>query len=289
MQWPGSYWQFRRLSWNLLRDVFNKKSLHHFDEYIVAWSLAVFTTLFLVPPVILNGIPELNQTFWLALPIGGCLDTIAFLLLAKAIKSADLSLVAPITTFSPLFLLITSPLIVSEFPAPLSLVGILLVVIGSYVLNLDQRYQGYFAPFKALFRETGPRLTLMVAFIWSVTANVDKIGVLNSGALFWAASIYGFIAVALLPVVLYHSRASFRKRPRAVHNLAAIGLFNAMAVACQMLSFKLTLVVYAIAIKRNSAVFSVLFGHFFFKEKGVRSRSIGATIMVLGAIAIAIF
>lgn len=272
-----------------LRDVFNKKSLEQFDEYIVAWSLAVFTTLFLIPPIVLNGIPELDRQFWLALPIGGFLDTLAFFLLVKAIKSADLSLVAPITTFSPLFLLITSPLIANEFPTPLSLGGVLLVVIGSYVLNLDRQQQGYLAPLRAIVQETGPRLMLIVAFIWSITANVDKIGVLNSGPIFWAASVYGFIAIALLPVVLSRSRIGFKQRLGAAYNLVAIGLLNAIAVACQMLAFKLTLVVYAIAIKRNSAVFSVLLGHFFLKEKGLRARSLGALIMVLGAVAIAIF
>ena len=271
-----------------LRDVFNKKNLRKFDEYIVTWILASFTALFLVPLVLLTGMPELNPEFWVALFVSGSLNTIAFFLFIRAIKSADLSLVAPMTAFTPFFLLMTSPLIVGEFPKPISLVGVLLVVLGSYIVNLDRQWQGYLAPFRALLNETGPRLALIVAFLWSITSTVDKIGVLNSAPLFWVMSVYGFIAIALLPITLYKWRYSFRQLAQQAYSLIAIGLFNSIAVALQMITLKLTLVIYAIAIKRNSVVFSVLFGYFFFREGKIVNRIIGAIVMVLGAIAIAI-
>ncbi len=271
-----------------LRDVFNKKNLRQLDEYIVTWILAGSTALCLMPLVLLLGIPPLNHQFWVALCISGSLNAIAFFLFMRAIKSADLSRVAPMTAFTPLFLLVTSPVIVGEFPRPMSLWGVLLVVLGSYILNLNQQWQGYLAPFQALLKETGPKLALIVAFLWSITSNVDKIGVLNSAPLFWVMAVYGYIAVVLLPITMHKSWHSFRYLARKAHYLIAIGLFNSMAVALQMLALKLTLVIYVIAIKRNSAVFSVLFGHFFFQERGIGTRTIGAAIMVAGAIAIAV-
>ena len=49
-----------------------------------------------------------------------------------------------------------------------------------------------------------------------------------------------------------------------------------------MLAISLTLVAYVISIKRVSVVFGVLWGHFIFKEGGIKERLIGTSIMVMG-------
>jgi uncharacterized membrane protein len=140
------------------KDVFSKKSLKDVDEYVVAWSLPFFALPFLLPILLFTGIPPLGERFWRALVIGGTLYAITLILYMKAIKSSDLSITVPMLTFTPLFLLITSPLIVGEFPSIFGLIGILLVVTGSYLLNITKKSHGYFAPFKALLKEKGPRI-----------------------------------------------------------------------------------------------------------------------------------
>ena len=94
----------------------------------------------------------------------------------KAIKASDLSITVPMLTFSPLFLLITSPLTLGEFPNLFGLFGILFIVAGSYMLNIKQRKEGWLVPFKALLSQNGPKFMLIVAFLWSISANFDKIG-----------------------------------------------------------------------------------------------------------------
>ena len=54
----------------------------------------------------------------------------------------------------------------------------------------------------------------------------------------------------------------------------------------QMRIIQLTLVSYVIAIKRLSIVFGVLFGYLIFKEKNIKERLAGASIMVAGAVLI---
>ena len=69
-------------------------------------------------------------------------------------------------------------------------------------------------------------------------------------------------------------------------NLAAVGLFSALTVIFQNTAITLTLVAYVIAIKRTSAVISVIFAHFFLGEQNVRERLLGASIMVIGVLVI---
>ena len=157
-----------------LKDVYNKTQLKNFDEYIIGCSLTFFTSLFLSPLLFLIDIPKLGNNFWLALSVGSSLNAIAYTLYLRAIKISDLSIIAPITTFSPLFLLVTSPLIIGEFPQPLGMTGVLLIVVGSYLLNIKEKQKGYLAPFRAIITDKGSRLALLVAFIWSISANFGK-------------------------------------------------------------------------------------------------------------------
>ena len=270
-----------------MKDVFSKKSLKDIDEYVVAWALRFFALPFVLPLLFFIEIPSLNNQFWLALIVGGTLNVITTILYIKAIKLSDLSITMPIVTFTPLFLLITSPLIVGEFPTISGVIGILLIVIGAYTLNLKKKSEGYFAPFKALLKEKGPRLMLIVAFIWSITANFDKVGVVNSSSLFWVVSINIFIAAFLSPIMLYKSRSNI-KQTLNIQTLLPVGLFSGLIHITQMTAISLTLVAYVIAIKRTSTIMSVLWGWLIFKEKGIKERLLGTVIMVLGVLFIAL-
>jgi drug/metabolite transporter (DMT)-like permease len=64
------------------------------------------------------------------------------------------------------------------------------------------------------------------------------------------------------------------------------GVFNALGVGFQMVAVEHIPVTQVIAIKRMSALLSVLMGHFIFGEKGLRERLLGAVIMVSGVVMI---
>lgn len=265
-----------------VKDVFSKQNLKKSDEYVVAWSLAFFSVIFLIPWVIYTGIPALNTQFWISLLIGGSINAVTTLLYIKAIKVSDLSLTVPLVALTPLFMLLTSPLIVGEYPKFFDYIGILLIVIGSYLLNIKEKSQGYLAPFKALLNEPGPKFMLIVAFLWSITSNFDKIGVKNSSPIFWLFSLFGTMSILLLPILLHKTPNPGTKILKQLPMLATMGFFNAIGVLCQMQALTLTLVVQVIAIKRTSVLMGVLFGHFIFKEKDIQQRLLGAGIMILG-------
>lgn len=201
MLWLG--FAFLSAFFDSLKDVSSKRSLKHVDEYTVAWAFRLFATLFIVPAVFFTGIPSIGSRFWEAMIIGGTLNIITTVLYMKAYKNSDLSITSPITAFQPLFLLITAPIMLGEFPSASGLIGVLLIVFGSYMLNIREKQSGYLAPFRALFKEKGPRMMMAVAFIWSITSNFDKIGVQNSSPVFWAFAQSLFLAIGLLPLVLY--------------------------------------------------------------------------------------
>lgn len=265
------------------KDVLGKRGLSKGDEYLVAWAWRFFALPFLLPLLFFIDIPTLRPAFWWALLVSGGLNVATSVLYIKALKASDLSLTVPMVAFTPLFLLLTSPLILGEVPGAAGLFGVLLIVFGSYLLPAGRRGRGLLAPFRALFTERGPRLMLLVALVWSVTANVDKIGLRASSPLFWSIAVNTFIAGALLPLGLPRFRRS-RRAAGGLGDLYALGLAGALTYICQMTAINLTLVPYVIAIKRTSTVLSVLWGGLLFRERGMRQRLLGAAIMLAGVL-----
>lgn len=272
-----------------LKDVFSKKGLQIINEYLLASALSFFALLFLFPFLFFIKIPTLNSKFFLALIVSGSLNVITTILYIKAIKSSDLSLTVPLLTFTPVFLLITSPLIVGEFPTLLGIISILLIFLGSYLLNISEKQKGILMPLKSLLKDKGAKFMLIVAFIWSITSNFDKIGVLNSSPLFWAIAANFFVTVLLFILLLTKAKNTLTQIAVNLKILFLIGLCTALTLIFQMQAINLTLVAYVISIKRTSAIFSVLFGHLIFKEKNLKERLLGVVIMVLGVLGISLF
>jgi uncharacterized membrane protein len=270
-----------------LKDITSKRTLRLANEHIVAWAWMALPVPFLLPVVLLQGIPPLGDQFWVALISSGIANTLSLTLYLRAIRVSDLSLTIPMIAFTPLFLLATSPLIVGEFPSGAGVVGILLIVVGSYVLNIKERGKGWAAPYKALLREEGPRLMLVVAFIWSINANIDKVGVLNSAPIFWITAADAMSALFLTPIMLWQTK----DRSDLSQNLSPlllIGFFGAMVGMTQMTALSMTLVAYVISVKRLSILMSVLSGYLIFKEQGVRERLIGGGVMLTGVVVISL-
>lgn len=267
-----------------VKDVLSKKSLKDIDEFVVAWAIWFFPFPLLLSVLFFVGFPSVNSIFWVALLSGGTGNIIATIFYMKAIKYADLSVSVPLVTFSPLFLLITSPILVGEFPNQFGLIGIILIVFGSYLLNIKKRSEGLLQPFKALVNQKGPRYMLLVAIIWSITANIDKIGVVNSSPFFWITMMSAFVSIALLPIVFSRFPKQRNMMRKWTFALVPIGLIYGLTILNQMIAINLTLVSYVISIKRTSAILAVFWGFIIFKEKNIKDRLVGVIIMVIGVL-----
>lgn len=276
-----------------LKDVSSKMGLKDMDEYLLAWAFGFFALPFLTLPFIFLKIPSLGNQYWMAFIADGVLNVIATILQMKALKSSDISITIPLLAFTPLFLLITSPLLLGQYPTFLGIIGVILIVIGSYILNIkrhllttSKRNTDYLSPFKAMVEEHGPKLMLISAFLLSITSNIDRIGVLNSSPLFWALSMHTFTTVTLAPIILHEFQEHLKLTGMDIRILFAVGLFSALAIVTQFIAISFILVPYVIAIKRTSVIMSVIFGYLIFKEKDIEERLIGAAIMILGVILI---
>ncbi|NPV10803.1 MAG: DMT family transporter [Ignavibacteria bacterium] len=268
-----------------LKNVLAKHTLKDIDEYTVAWANSFFSAIFLIP-ILFFELPEIKPMFFVGLIVSGTLNILALIFFMKSIKSGDLSNTVPLTTLSPLLLLITSPIIVGEFPSFQGMLGMIAIVVGAYLLNFKQDQKDFLSPFRSIFKEKGPRYMLLVVLIWAITANFDKIGVVNSSPLFYSFSVQLYIGVLMLTVVIPRFVRNPNPINRNLKSLIGVGFLSTLTIICHMLAISLTIVPYVISIKRTNSILSVVFGRLFFKEGYMKERFSAAVLMFIGVLLI---
>lgn len=251
----------------------------------VARGLVAFFALIIV---LWQGFPVIGPGFWRAVLISGAINVVTTFLTLRALKSGELSLVAPILALSPIFLLLTSPIINSQYPTFLGAIGMLMSVGGIYTMKVTEKKLGWLEPIKALWRSAGVKEALLVAFLYSVSANYDSIGTNNSSPFFFILVMNSFVFICfLLPALA--KKGFFRSIWENKKGLSLMSIFMTSEVGCQFTAFEMAIVPYVISVKRASAIFSVLWGKQFFKEEEFKSRLIGAIIVVAGLVIIKLF
>ncbi len=223
-----------------------------------------------------------TQDYPWVLALDGTLNAIALFFYIRAFKYADASLVAPLMLLTPLFLLVTSPLILGEKIPPLGIVGILFAVIGSYRLGQADSGTAMLTAFKRLAKDHGVQCMLVTVSIWSITSNLDKIGVYASTPLIWGASISLVITVFGIAFLIVGPKPSVRGGRNLL--LASVpGLGLAAQAVLQNMSLTMLMVPYVITIKRTSAILTILISGRLLKED-ISQRLKGAILMLLGTI-----
>jgi drug/metabolite transporter (DMT)-like permease len=233
--------------------------------------------LFFLP----SAVPD--RTFWLAIATALPLELAAFFLYMRALKLSPLSLSLPFLAFTPIFMILTGRVILGESIRPGGVLGILLIVLGAYVLNLSKMKSGLLGPIRAVIREPGSWIMLLVSFIYSLTAPIGKVAVLHSNPWFFAAVynlVLSVIIVSLWPMAAGGAGArSIFARPVP---MLLIGLTAAVENLAHMMAIAQVEAAYMIAVKRLSLLFGVLYGAWWFGDHNIRERLAGAAIMILG-------
>ncbi|WP_456431106.1 EamA family transporter [Thermosulfuriphilus sp.] len=263
-------------------DFFTKKYLSHLSSPEMALARALGPFVFLAPALFFIQIPPLDETFIKAVVVLLPLETTALLLYMKALRLSPLSLTVPFLSFTPAFMILTGALILNERLTPWGIAGILLIVSGSYLLNLGQIKNGLLAPFRAIWQEKGSLLMIIVAAIYAINSVLGKLAVLHSSPLFFAVFyfvLHGLFATFVLRILF---RVRLRKIFSARRGFVSVGLSQSAMVICHMTAISLVEAAYMIAVKRLSLLFSVAFGGLFLKEESIGSRLLGAGLMVAG-------
>jgi len=233
--------------------------------------------------------PHIDFYFFLAIIAGLPLEILALILYLKAIKLSPLSLTMPFLALTPAFLIFTSYVMLKESSDLSGIAGIFFITTGAYLLNLSGLKSGILAPLKSIFKEKGAMLMIAVAFIYSITSNICKIGINHSSPIFFGAVYYLLLTTLLTGFFkkrIFNLRENLAKN---IKSLSLIGFFYGFMVITHFISLSLTNVAYMISVKRTSLLFSIFYGKFMFNEEKIKERLLGSIVMLIGVILITLF
>ncbi len=243
------------------------------------------------------GVPVIQSGFWLAILITSILNAIAFPIMLKAYSLGEFSTVYSMILLTPVFLVFTSFFFLREVPTLPGLVGVVLTVVGLSVVTLSGHRHTQVPDFKK-----GNWLGILVALIWSVTVNFDKLSARYADAFFAPAVSFGILALCFASYLLIRHRSLLVRAPRLPdieEPMPPAGSIKTGLLIVLLLGLSLALgnilhnsallhgsASYTIAIKRTGVLFGVIWGWLFFKEKNIAGKALGAAIAIGGVVLI---
>jgi drug/metabolite transporter (DMT)-like permease len=289
-----SLFVFTRIISNPLSNVFQKK-LTGDSARPVFIILVTYTLLALVMlPILVRMLPmQLGASFFLNMFLCVLLAIVGNTLIVAALRLTDLSVLGPINAYKSIVSLLLGIFVLGEVPSILGLVGMLLILAGSYFFIDRAPKQKEKHTSMQLFKDRGVQFRLAALLFSATEAIFLKKALLLSSPLitfiFWC--ILGAFLTLLFSLFL--SKAGIKKDIGIFKQQKSTYLMLALTTGLMQLStlyaFGMLQVGYSLALFQTSALLSVIFGYKFFREQDVVRRLAGAAIMVAGAIFIVVF
>ncbi len=273
---------------NPLANVYQKqltsKGLHPLMVNFITYFLL---SLFCVILASFTGIPNLGKDFWIYSILVGVFGAVGNGFLVKALQMGDLSVLGPINSYKSVVGIIVGVFLLSEIPSIWGVLGIALIIYGSYFVldTTEERFSW------KLFKRPEIQFRLWAMILTAIEAVFIKRVILASSTTmaFISWCVFGaFFSFLTLFFYRVGIQAELKKTCRRVY-LNKFILLIACVGTMQFTTnyvFEHMPVGYALSLFQLSIIVSVIFGYHFFKEKDIRKKIIGSLIMIVGSVLI---
>ena len=243
--------------------------------------------------------------FVMYLLLNALLEGTAILLNYRALQVSPLSFCVPFLALTPVFLLPIGKFFLHEQIVAGMIIGVVLVVVGSLVINRQLFASGWLEPAKAIVREKGSRYMMLVAFLLAMTAALDKWFVTSGGDVAFGERLSRSFTLAIGKSVMlalffvglawWRLRANKNSAVSTVQKnlwtqawrevpqwIVLAAFFEGIVLVLQLLAVQFTVAAIVISIKRSGILLACVLGWFMFKERGITDRVIGSCVMISG-------
>lgn len=283
-----------------LKNILSKKILSKYDlspEQTVFERelLTIFILLLLFLPFIdFSKFYELLPIFILK----GILVTILSILFFHSLKKYEISVVIPLMNLSPLVLVILSYIILAEILTLVQLLGICILIFGTYILEIThsnhEKKKPHHFHFKNIFSKEYSFFIIIasILFLASINMIIEKI-LFNQGTnvitnLYFTGLIV-FINISMYFIYKKRFVKSLKNIVKEPHTLTigVLGLID-KGVILSAIAQPAALVSLVIPIRRLETLFSAIIGGMLFHEQHLKQKLIACIIMLVGVLCITI-
>jgi len=268
-----------------LAAIVNKEVLfkEHSTEFSATFALViVLISLPMLPFVEFN----LSLKIWFLIFSTAVFSAIGFLVIIKALRHMDISIVSPLRNFGPAILLIVAFFSLGEKIDPLQIFGILMLIFGAYVLEIDFKKHDIFEPLKHIWKSKYIHLIFISMISYAISSVLGKytLNFVNPSTLVFFEQIFVAVLFFVLLIVEFdgfHGVKHGIKKFGWLIVLAAVLTISYRLLQAEAMSIASVSLV--IPIKRLDTLFSTLIGGKILKERGIKIRVLACVIMLLGA------
>ncbi|MCA9487364.1 MAG: EamA family transporter [Nanoarchaeota archaeon] len=262
-----------------------------FKESALGFSLlvALFNLILAIPFFFFVEYTTLTTSGILVLFLKSTLGAIAFLFVMLGIKNLEISEALPLLVLAPGLVAIFAFIFLGENINKIEILGLILLIIGTYLLSLKEK-QKIKTPFKKAFSKKGHYYIIFALIIFTITSILDK-AVLNKFKIPLNAFMglqHLFFAIVFIGLLFVTGKKIEFKS--ALKNswawIALVALFTITYRYTHLLAIKSTSVALALSIKRISVFLAVAVGGALFKDKNLIRKIIATVIIIAGALLI---
>jgi drug/metabolite transporter (DMT)-like permease len=269
-----------------------KRLASQIDPLVATWLGYTFSIVFLAGMLIAEGgWPKVTPLFFVLMAISGCFDATSKLCIMNALRRTQLSIISPVDSFTPLFAVAAAFLFLHQRPSLIDLVGILLIVVGAYGLNVETNRRRWFEPIRRLMFDRGVQLMMVACVIQGVAPIVQTRGIRETFPVTpLAASVVSFsvLSVMLAPFAWQRMRKSKKVRSKHVATALLFGAIASVLTYAGWKAFTLTNPSYVVAVGRMSILFGMIWGAWLLKERVTAIRFGAGATMLVGVVLLAL-
>ena len=291
----SNMWFYIALATSLISAVsiiLNKRILKGVSPSVLTWCTLVLATPIIAIFAIKEGIPNLGILFFIGVVGSVLFYTISKVIQFRAMKIADLSAIYPLVSLGPIFTLLVAflpPL--NEKPGFIAVIGILVTLLGTYVLNVSNVKEGLLKPVKLLFENKASALMIFSVLIDSVVIVFDKLAINNTlpkNTTFVLLIENILVIVGLLPILFFKNKNFTREIFDNKKLFIILGVLNAFSTILAFSAVGGGSVGIVSTILKAQLLFVLLFSFLFFKDRPKLETIIGSVIMIVGVVLIKI-
>ena len=255
------------------------------------WLALVASSVIYLPAFIVGVILEpIPPAGWGWIAATGALHAAYFWSLANAYARADLSVTYPLARgIGPALVLVASVWIVGESVSPIGVAGVLVVVAGIYLVNLESLRPRTLLDAPRMLLRPGGRYAALTGVLIASYTMVDKQGVAIVNPLTYVYLTWVIAAAMLAPLVLArYGRRPWRRVKVSVRDVTLVAILWVAAYLLVLIALTLAPAPYVSAAREVSILIGAALGMTVLHEPRHAPRFIGAGAIAAGAALVAL-
>lgn len=229
---------------------------------------------------------QLPKEFWLYSLLGGAVGASGNSFLVKALERGDLSVLGPVNSYKSIVAMITGFFMLGEVPNIYGLLGVAIIIYGSYFV-IDTMPEGF--SWK-VFKRKDIQYRIWAMILTAIEAVIIKKIIIVSSVTIafiswcWFGALF---SVFILYLQKINIKAEVSKTGKVeLYYFLLIAICVGIMQFATNFSFQHIQVGYALSFFQLSIIVSVLLGYKIFKEENLRKKLIGSVVMIAGAVLI---